>query len=711
MTAHRYWRLFIFENAGQSYTDIAEISMASSTGGANLCTGGTAASSSSYNSSFLPGNAFDGNPSTSWATSDGSASNSWISYDFGSAVDIAEVKITARNDANDTSWPTYMALQSSDDNSNWTNVCYFVASLSEGSTQTFEVYTGSVLDAHRYWRVFILTNAGQSGYTDIAEIEMRTTSGGANLCTGGSAASSSSYNSSYLPANAFDGNPSTSWASVNGSPLNQWVSYDFGSAKSVGYLTLAARNDTSDNSWPALVELQFSDDGASWSLGAPLFFSLSEGLSSTVAVSSSSIFTPMVVGATTSGGSSITIPSATGPGCVTFIAMVNNNEANYWTVPSGWTSLTSSTSQYIVIYRAYQSGYPTTVSIAPGYYASVASAVTYLGLDTSNPVDTHNCCIIRNGMGGKIRAPSVSPSFTNDRLLCVYFVSSWGGWSSATVPSDLSLIISRSDGPGILFADKPLADNTPTPCYDLVTSRTVSDNFGMQIALKPSTATAATRIPSITFAGVDASNSVSPYVPPLDYFQIQENDLVVVVGAIGEAESTTTPPTGYTLLQTTAKIVAFAHIFTSGDTTVPSFPGAGYFTTWATYVFRNTIAGGASPGVDCSSIASGTSPLTTISVTPSGSDDLLLVVFFENGIDSIYWTTIPSGLIIDYNINFGPSMLIGWEQPSPVPAGTYSAGFSVADNVVGLEIAVKLGAGIPGSGGSVLIGPMITLIM
>lgn len=118
--------------------------------------------------------------------------------------------------------------------------------------------------AHLYWRVFILGNAGQAAYSDIAEIEMCVGMSGTTQTSGGTAIASGSFNGSFLPANAFDGNPSTSWATPNGSPLNQWCGYQFASAVDVTMCAITARNDNNDASWPMYFNLDFSDDGTTW---------------------------------------------------------------------------------------------------------------------------------------------------------------------------------------------------------------------------------------------------------------------------------------------------------------------------------------------------------------------------------------------------------------------------------------------------------------
>jgi hypothetical protein len=144
MTAHRYWRINITSNGFGSIADIAELSLASSVGGANLIGSGTITASSIYSGSYAASYAVDGNPSTSWSAASGSGFPQWLTYDFGvgNSYSIVEVKITARNDAIPNTAPSTFDLLYSDDNTIWIVSQSFTASpWSLGQTQTFDVVT------------------------------------------------------------------------------------------------------------------------------------------------------------------------------------------------------------------------------------------------------------------------------------------------------------------------------------------------------------------------------------------------------------------------------------------------------------------------------------------------------------------------------------------------------------------------------------------
>lgn len=127
--------------------------------------------------------------------------------------------------------------------------------------------------AHRYWALSLLARDGAGNGVSVAEVEMRGTPGGADLCTGGTAGGA--FTSSLPPANAFDDNNSTIW--YNGSTGGGFVrlSYDFGAA--VDIVELRVRNSPSGGTaglpgatfGPAFGRVEWSDDGTTWKIGVP----------------------------------------------------------------------------------------------------------------------------------------------------------------------------------------------------------------------------------------------------------------------------------------------------------------------------------------------------------------------------------------------------------------------------------------------------------
>lgn len=127
--------------------------------------------------------------------------------------------------------------------------------------------------SHRYWALGLFARPGSGNGVGVAEVEMRATPGGADLCTGGTAGGASS--AGLPPANAFDNNDTTIWH--NGSTFGDAarLSYDFGTA--VDVVEIFVRNAPAGSGTglpgttygPGLVRVEWSDDGTSWFIGTP----------------------------------------------------------------------------------------------------------------------------------------------------------------------------------------------------------------------------------------------------------------------------------------------------------------------------------------------------------------------------------------------------------------------------------------------------------
>jgi hypothetical protein len=122
------------------------------------------------------------------------------------------------------------------------------------------------MSAHRYWRLQI--DAVQSaGYTSVMELQLRTSIGGSNVATGGTA-SASSTDFGWVASNAFNGTTAgDGWHSgANGFPATtEWLQYDFGAGndKDIVEFHIAARTSfTTQN--PKDFRLQYSDNGTDW---------------------------------------------------------------------------------------------------------------------------------------------------------------------------------------------------------------------------------------------------------------------------------------------------------------------------------------------------------------------------------------------------------------------------------------------------------------
>ena len=125
--------------------------------------------------------------------------------------------------------------------------------------------------AHRYWALLVTARPGTGNGVAIAEVAMRSTSGGANIATGGTAGGTN--NVGHPPANAFDGNGATEWrdGATGGNPVR--LSYDFGSAVNVVEVVVTTPGAGSAypgaTHGPAACWVQWSDDGVVWRYGRP----------------------------------------------------------------------------------------------------------------------------------------------------------------------------------------------------------------------------------------------------------------------------------------------------------------------------------------------------------------------------------------------------------------------------------------------------------
>ena len=112
MTAHRFWRVEVANSTRTAFVAKArEVEFRATVGGSNLVGSGTALASSG-----TAAQAFDGSAGTVWTAS--SAAYSWVGYDFGAPVDVAEVVWTP--DANYSAGLAAVAwIEWSDDGVSW----------------------------------------------------------------------------------------------------------------------------------------------------------------------------------------------------------------------------------------------------------------------------------------------------------------------------------------------------------------------------------------------------------------------------------------------------------------------------------------------------------------------------------------------------------------------------------------------------------------
>ena len=117
--------------------------------------------------------------------------------------------------------------------------------------------------AHLYWRLFFPTNFPGQSRTSVAICEMRSTIGGPNVATGGTASASSQLSGTTVAANAFDGDVNTRWESSTGAGPH-WLMYQFAAPVDIVELALRPDGTLSPISPPGNFTLQSSDDGLVW---------------------------------------------------------------------------------------------------------------------------------------------------------------------------------------------------------------------------------------------------------------------------------------------------------------------------------------------------------------------------------------------------------------------------------------------------------------
>jgi len=265
MVAHRYWGLRLQRpSTSNSYIALTTLTMATSQGGANLCTDGSKAAADSYaNDGNVPANLCDAT-SSAWTDGYGYASALWY-YDFTSPVDIAEFSIQSQ--AGTSYAPTNFDLVYSDDASTWTSAAYFVTTpwtSGVSESRTFETSSGIPAGTYRYWGFRLRRPATSSTYTSMANVTMATTPGGTNLCTDGSKANADSYaNADNQPAYAVDADLTTKWTSNPSNATSLWW-YDFVSALTVEEFSIRSESGTTFTYTATDFDLIGSNDAVDW---------------------------------------------------------------------------------------------------------------------------------------------------------------------------------------------------------------------------------------------------------------------------------------------------------------------------------------------------------------------------------------------------------------------------------------------------------------
>lgn len=244
--------------------------MRTSSGGADVTGSGTALASGETGTSEQKAYAFDNSTATYWQTASGS-SGAWLGYDFGAGneKEIVEISLQALS-GYASRMPREADVQYSDDGSTWTTAWSFSFTSWTNAAQVFT--RPSAVDS-RYWRVRpnVLQSGGQ--VMGCAELEMRSTAGGADQTGSGTAISRTFFDASHVAANAYDNSTATEWSGANaisGVVQSDWLGYDFGAGvtKDIQQLAYTARSQggsfNNQNQSPTSGWVESSPDGVNW---------------------------------------------------------------------------------------------------------------------------------------------------------------------------------------------------------------------------------------------------------------------------------------------------------------------------------------------------------------------------------------------------------------------------------------------------------------
>jgi len=265
----RYWRVYILAAERSDRAQLAEVEMAATPGGANICTGGVA-SASSESLSQEASNAFDGDVGTNWGAAligspDASAGgwDEWIQYEFPAPVTIREVRLRSHLSILNSA-PYAFTILSSPDGVTWTaHSRYF----GETGWTTSEIRTFAVAEAPinlsaapRIWLLEVLENDGGTGGWGVNEIYLAQTAGGASIATGGLVNGTSAF-AGTPPANAFDGNTATAYATASGFYLKGFLVYELATGSDLYEWRILNRSGGAASQAPRTFNIKSSVDG------------------------------------------------------------------------------------------------------------------------------------------------------------------------------------------------------------------------------------------------------------------------------------------------------------------------------------------------------------------------------------------------------------------------------------------------------------------
>lgn len=232
--SHAYWKVISRTNGGGGFTQLSELTWLDGSGSTISVSGATHTGSTVQAGSFA--NLFDASNSTFYQTS--TLTDAFVQTQFASPVGVAGVKMATHEDT--TRAPFFFDVYSSDDGSSYTYA--FSGHYSSWALDTLVTFQApAATGAMDYWVAVFTTINGGSALT-LSEMELRTSVGGTDVATGGTAVRSSRGDFSFGEvANLFDDNTGT-LCSQN--PFIAWtfLGYHLASAQSILEVGLRARS-------------------------------------------------------------------------------------------------------------------------------------------------------------------------------------------------------------------------------------------------------------------------------------------------------------------------------------------------------------------------------------------------------------------------------------------------------------------------------------
>ena len=254
----RHWRVRVAA-APDVWFDIAELELASSIGGANICTGGPVITNVGLFTNAS--NMIDGNSATYGEYhSFTSLQNSGPTIDLLTSQVVKEVRIRVGNTFT-TRGPYAVFVDTYDGSSVYTPRFYGIntTAYTANGLKTFTLRTVPTTRATALlWGVNVTNNNG--GWLNIDELEFRATSGGATLCTGGAQLADKCTSASWLPSFAFNASTATSWQAGAGATTGKlW--YCFNTAPNPSYAAMKGWTSGASTDMPKDFTFFYSLDG------------------------------------------------------------------------------------------------------------------------------------------------------------------------------------------------------------------------------------------------------------------------------------------------------------------------------------------------------------------------------------------------------------------------------------------------------------------